>query len=323
MRNPGINKNKPSIVTIGFSPAWDITCYGKNLEWGTHKHIDKQTITPAGKALNVSKALAWMRRKSVAAGLWGDGDYQQMQKAVESLWPLITVKMTVVTGQTRRNITIIDTENRMEMHLRSKSELARPKAMEKLNADLKDFVNEGSICVFSGAIPENELLSDAIRIMRTCHKAGGKIVLDTSGPALKEIIATGLIWLTKPNVFELEEILGEQIDDNSADLVEAGRKLLEKTEIILISRGKNGAVVVGRKAALKGRCKKREEVLSTVGCGDYLLAGFLSAIKDMSELDFALKTALKAASVKAWGWTENIKWQQAETDIKVDISKVE
>ena len=322
MGDPGINKIKPSIVTIGFSPAWDITCYGKNLEWGTHKNIDKQTIIPAGKALNISKALAWMRRRSVAAGLWGDGDYQQMQKEVESLWPLITVKMTVVAGQTRRNITIVDAENKLEMHLRSKSELAHPKAMERLNADLKDFVNENSICVFSGAIPQNKI-SDAIRIMRTCHKAGGKIVLDTSGPALKEIIATGLIWLTKPNVFELEEMLGEQINDSSADLVEAGRKLLEKTEIILISRGKNGAVVVGRKAALKGRCKKREEVLSTVGCGDYLLAGFLSAIEDMSELDFALETALKAASVKAWGLTENIKWQQIETDIKVDITKVE
>ena len=317
-----MNKNKPSIVTIGLSPAWDITCYGTDLEWGTHKLIDKQTITPAGKALNVSKALAWMQRRSVAAGLWGDGDYQQMQKTVESLWPLIAVKMTVVAGQTRRNITIVDAENKLEMHLRSKSELAHPKAMERLNADLKDFVNENSICVFSGAIPENKI-SDAIRIMRTCHKAGGKIVLDTSGPALKEIIATGLIWLIKPNVFELEEILGEQINDSSADLVEAGRKLLEKTEIILISRGKNGAVVVGRKVALKGMCKKREEVLSTVGCGDYLLAGFLRAINDMSELDFALKTALKAASVKAWGWTEYIKWQQIETDIKVDISKVE
>ncbi len=319
MINPGINENKPSIVTIGFSPAWDITCYGKKLEWAAHKHIDKQTITPAGKALNVSKALAWMRQKNVAAGLWADADYQQMQKTVESRWPLITVKMTVVTGQTRRNITIIDTENKMEMHLRSKSELARPQAMEKLNADLKNLVNKNTICVFSGAIPENEILSDAIRIIRTCHKAGGKIVLDTSGPALKEIIETGLIWLAKPNVLELEEILGEQINDSSADLVEAGRKLLEKTEIILISRGKNGAMVVGSKAALKGRCKKREEVLSTVGCGDYLLAGFVNAIKDMSELDFALKTALKAASAKAWGWTENTKWQQTETDIKVDI----
>ncbi len=69
--------------------------------------------------------------------------------------------------------------------------------------------------------------------------------------------------------------------------------------------------------------KKREEVLSTVGCGDYLLAGFLSAMRDMSELDFALETALKTASAKAWGWTEDIKWQQVETGIKVDISKVE
>ena len=63
-------KKNPSIITVGLSPAWDITCRGKNLNWGGHENIDEQTITPAGKALNVSKALAWMGRESIAAGLW-------------------------------------------------------------------------------------------------------------------------------------------------------------------------------------------------------------------------------------------------------------
>ncbi len=39
-----------SMITVGFSPARDITCCGRNLDWGLHKYIDEQTIRPAGKA---------------------------------------------------------------------------------------------------------------------------------------------------------------------------------------------------------------------------------------------------------------------------------
>ena len=102
-------KREPSIITVGLSPAWDIACRGQNLVWGRHENIDEQSIISAGKALNVSKALAWMGQESIAAGLWGRNDYQQMQKAVKYLWPLIKVKMTTTSGSTRQNITIVDT----------------------------------------------------------------------------------------------------------------------------------------------------------------------------------------------------------------------
>ncbi len=116
-----------SIITIGLSPAWDITCKGRNIDWGRHEYIEAQTIRPAGKALNVSKALAWMGQRSIAAGLWGREDCAQMFAAVRASWPLINVKMTCVAGGTRQNITIVDTANNREMHLRYQSRLASPK----------------------------------------------------------------------------------------------------------------------------------------------------------------------------------------------------
>ena len=56
--------NNP-IITVGFSPAWDITSYVDDIEWGQHKTISSQMIVPAGKPLNISKALAWMSKKSI------------------------------------------------------------------------------------------------------------------------------------------------------------------------------------------------------------------------------------------------------------------
>ncbi|MHC4438551.1 MAG: 1-phosphofructokinase family hexose kinase [Planctomycetota bacterium] len=290
--------NRNSIITIGLSPAWDIACRGRNLDWGLHRQIDRQTIMPAGKALNVSKALTWMGQRSIAAGLWGSDDYEQMLAAVRKLWPLIRVQFTTVPAVTRKNITIVDSAGNKEMHLRDKSRLASAKTLKKLKADLKAIVRKGSVCVFAGTMPDSGLLG------------------------LKEIVDTGLVWLIKPNVDELCELLGEHVKDRPTSLAKAGRKLLEKVEIVLISRGAKGAMAVTKDGAWQGRCAGRAKIFSTVGCGDFLLAGFLKALKDRAGTDDALKTAIKVATAKAWGWTEKKSWPDAQSSINVHVEQI-
>ena len=79
-------RRKSPVITIGLSPAWDVTCFGRNLDWDLHQDIDEQSIRPAGKALNVSKALAWMGQQNIAAGLWGRDDYQLLAMAAQKMW---------------------------------------------------------------------------------------------------------------------------------------------------------------------------------------------------------------------------------------------
>jgi len=313
---------KFSIITVGLSPAWDITCRGQNLDWGLHKYIAEQTIRPAGKALNISRALAWMGQRSIAAGLWGRDDFGQMLKAMRPLMGSVKVKMTAVDGSTRRNITVVDTANDREMHLRSRSELTSKKALRKLEIDLRQMVHGGSICVFAGVMPEDESIGDVVRIIESCTEHGAKIVLDTSGDALRQILDVRDAWLIKPNVEELRELLGEQVRDTPAALVKAGRKLLDKVEVVLISRGIKGAIVVTKEGAWQGRNLGRRRVLSTVGCGDFLLAGFLKGLKDKSDAGSALATAIKVATARAWGWTEEKSWSRALREIKVAVEPV-
>jgi len=311
-----------SIITVGFSPAWDITCKGRNLDWGLHKYIDEQTIRPAGKALNVSKALAWMGQRNIAAGLWGRNDYQQMQAAARSLCSLITIKMTAVVGSTRQNVTVLDTAKNRDMHLRNISELVSRAALQRLKADLEALVSESSVCIFAGAMPEEEFLPDIVRMIESWHGRGAKIVLDTSGPALGEIVDTGCVWLIKPNVRELCELLTQQVQDNPAGLARAGRRLLEKVDLVLISRGRKGAVVVSTDGAWQGRCITRKETFSTVGCGDYLLAGFLKALWENCRPELALKSGLKVAAARAWGWDERKTWPQVQKQITVCVNRI-
>lgn len=313
------------IVTVGLCPSWDTICLFDGIEWGEHKTVSSASSRPAGKALNISRALAWMGQQNIAAGLWGRDDFEQMLKAMSAfggLGGLVKVKMTAVDGGTRRNITVVDTVNDREMHLRNRSELASRKALRKLEADLRTIVHRGSVCVFAGAMPEDEFFGDAVRIIKSCRERGGKIVVDTYGDALKRILETGAAWLIKPNVEELRELLCGQVTDSPAGLVKAGSKLLDKVEVVLISRGQKGGVVVTKEGAWRGRCIGRSRVLSTVGCGDFLLAGFLKGLKDKSDAGSALGTAIKVATARAWGRTEGKSWSRALREIKAAVERV-
>jgi len=300
-------RRKTAIITVGLAPAWDITCRGRNLRWGAHQCIEEQTICPAGKALNVSKALAWLGRESIAAGLWGRSDYRQMLADVRSSWALIKVRMTAVAGDTRRNVTIVDAANGKEMHLRNKSPLASAKALKQLQADLEKIVRRGSLCVFAGTMPEGKLLDRVVRIIKSCASRGAKIVLDTSELPLRKIVDTGAVWLIKPNVEELCELASRKIKDEPASLAAAACKLLDRVEMVLISRGAKGGLLVTKQGVWQARCVGRGRVLSTVGCGDYLLAGFLKSLGENSDPAAVLKMAIKVATARVWGRTEENK----------------
>jgi 1-phosphofructokinase len=263
-----------------------------------------------------------MGDRSVAAGLWGRDDYDEMRRAVERVGGRIDVQMTAVAGRTRQNITVVDTINRREMHLRRRSVLASDSSLRQLNDDLKKLVREGDVCVFAGAMPAGELLEPVVNLVRTCHGAGAQVAVDTYGPALQSIVEAGLPWLISPNVEELRGLLGVAVEDTPEQLAKAGRTLLGGMEMVLTSRGEKGALIVAKAGAWTGHSSTQGKVLSTVGCGDYLLAGFLAGFCETGDPSAALAKGLKVATARAWGWTESELWPRAEKEIAVAVERL-
>ncbi|MHC4741861.1 MAG: PfkB family carbohydrate kinase, partial [Planctomycetota bacterium] len=221
-----------------------------------------------------------------------------------------------------RNVTVVDTAREREIHVRFKCGFASEKSLRELGTDLKGIVKRGNICVFAGLMPESKLLGRVVRIVTDCSSRGTRIAVDTYGQALRRIVDTGATWMISPNVDELREVLGENVPDRPASLAKAARTLLDKVEIVLISRGRKGAVVVTHEGAWQGRCLGSGTVLTTVGCGDYLLGGFLKGMTKTQNPQAALKTALLVATAKAWNWTDNKSWPQARRRIRIEGGRV-
>ncbi len=147
-------------------------------------------------------------------------------------------------------------------------------------------------------------------------------MVDTYGLTLQSIVAADLAWLISPNVEELRELLGSAVADTPENLAAAGRSLLNGMDMVLISRGAEGALIVTRGDVRTGHPTTQGKVLSTVGCGDYLLAGFLAGLRETDDPSAALAKGLKVATARAWGWTESELWSRADKDIAVTVDRV-
>lgn len=290
------------IITIGLSPTWDKTIEVAGIEWGEHKIVSCQKIVPAGKALNISRALARMGIGSIAAGLWGADDWDKMQKAVADLKKFAQIKFTKAIGATRENITVVDTAKKRNIHLRSKSALADAKSLSDLNRNLRTIARKDSICIFAGAMPGGKLLPGTISLVETAKRKQAKIIVDSSGGEFKKIVSHGGLFVIKPNVEELSELIGRKIENEKEAIADAAKKLLNKTEFVLVSRGENGAMLIGKDLIISTEyCGKKYAVCNTVGCGDYLLAGFVAGLCKTGNLKIALQRAVHTAAMRAFG----------------------
>ncbi len=309
----------PKIITIGLSPAWDIIYNCPNLDYNSTCNIYKLAESPAGKSLNVSSALAWMGQATIASGLWGN-DFGDMQSAISSA--MISTQIVTVDRPTRRNMTLIDSDQKRELHLVQQTDLADRVNLSKLKTLLEPIIDSNSICIFSGQLP-HEFIVEIMELIDLCKDKSAKIVLDSYGPAFQEIISAGGLWLISPNIAEFSQLAGIRSNSSAETICQSAQHFLDRVEIVLVSRGDKGAIAASKTDSYTGKFVNRQSnVFSTTGCGDYFLAGFVKSFLATSKLSFALEIGIKAATAKAWNWHNQMSWPGAGKQIKVKITPI-
>jgi 1-phosphofructokinase family hexose kinase len=115
---------------------------------------------------------------------------------------------------------------------------------------------------------------------------GQKVVLDTSGEPLRHAMQA-VPDVIKPNIHELEEMLGRTLDSRER-VVEAARELIKRgTSLVAVSMGADGALFVTASEVVAAR-PPDIVVRSTVGAGDAMVAGIVAGqLRGLSLFDCA------------------------------------
>lgn len=328
-----------SIITIGLNPAVDCILECPDFQVGEHQHARPIARIAAGKAVNVSRALALQDTDTIATGFMGTEELEFFHEQLLAAGPgRILCHFVEVGGKTRENISIVDPKRQVETHLRLSGFTVTPNEAAILKDKLTHDLHPGDIAVFSGSLCEGlepEYLGELIDL---CTKTGVKVALDSNGAALLQVMnRPRKVWLLKPNLEELRTLVGREIPNATSMVRDAARQLLPHADIILTSRGAAGAVLLtqtqlatptgsspGPELALCGKSLSPTHAQRTLGCGDYLLAGFIARYLTSNSLEEAFRWGLAFASARAFSTTtEEVELPKVRALIKdIEIKPV-
>ncbi len=288
-----------NVITVTLNPAIDRVLEVGNFQVGHHQKGNLLMRYPAGKAINVSRALAALGRKSIATG-FVPHDHMEFYETFlkETCRSRVVCQFLAVRGRLRENITIVDPVLETETHIREEGSPITSDDFTRMQSKLQLLARPETVVCFSGSIPPGLGTDGFVKLVQCCQDAGARVVVDTNGPPLLAMRDMP-IWMLKPNRQELAELIGKAIP-TEADLYEAALKLTDRAKIVIVTAGADGAYIVTRRARYKGHVNVHPGLVqNTVGCGDCLLAGFLDAWIEGKSLDVSLRRALGTATANA------------------------
>ena len=126
-------------------------------------------------------------------------------------------------------------------------------------------------------------------------------------------------FLIKPNNFELGELFGTEIKTEE-DIVKYACKLQDAgARNVLVSRGKDGALLVDENKKIYKVGIIQGKPLNSVGCGDSMVAGFIAGFIKTKDYSYSLKlgSACSNATAFCYGLAEKSEIQEAFDKIEV------
>lgn len=267
---------KSPVVTLTPAPTLDRTYFVKNLVEGAVNRAERVGEELAGKGINVSRGLRLAGVEAPGVVPIGNADPGVLKRTgsefLVPLWVEGTLRVSTTIVEYDGPTTKINEEPRA---LKAKDWQAVVELTEKTVLE-----NEAKWLVVAGAHPKIEETGEVIDLLPLfdrMKKLGVRVVLDTSGPALRYWAQKGYATIMKPNAHELAECVGRDLN-TIGDVIEAAHELNRwGVDCVLASLGVDGMIGITSSHAIHAYTAP-VKVINTVGAGDSTIAGFLAAV---------------------------------------------
>lgn len=307
------------ILTLTINPALDIYSRVDKVIPDEKLRCEKAKTDPGGGGVNVSRVIKRLGGESTAVFTCGGYTGNIFRTLLEQEG--ITQDAVEVANGLRQNIAITDI---------SSGELYRfgfpgPDLTETEYEDVLTKLNlykKADYWVASGSLPPGVPNDFYSRVAAKARENEVKFILDTSGKAYSGILEEGA-YLLKPNMNELEDLVGEKARDEK-DREDLLLEVLEKypIEVIILSLGGKGALL-----ATAGKVRHYPapsvEQISSIGAGDSMVAGIVHSLSQDMDLEKAVLYGLScgSATIKSPG-TELLQKKDVETLYKNLLEKI-
>ncbi|MEO6300351.1 MAG: 1-phosphofructokinase family hexose kinase, partial [Paracoccaceae bacterium] len=279
------------IVTLTLNPALDMSSEVASLIPDQKLRCSEPLLDPGGGGLNVSRAIAAIGGESLAlvalGGLTGDR-LAGLIRAEDVPFLALTAP-----GETRQSLTVTEGTTGRQYRFMLPGPTWSDLDQERVFTLLRASARPGAFGVISGSQPPGVPLDFPARLARAMP--GLNVVLDTSGPALKEAVAHPIpgLAILRMDGDEAETLAGTALISRS-DSADFAQSLVDRgvARRVIVARGADGSVLVDKDHRIFAKAAK-VKVKSTVGAGDSFVAGLVLALarNETPEAALALGTA--------------------------------
>ena len=282
------------IYTVTLNPSIDYIIETDKFKIGEVNRANKEELYPGGKGINVSLMLNELQIENTALGFLGGfiGEYIENTLASNGV---NTEFIKLEKGFSRINLKI---KNEVETEINGKGPHISEDNLQLLYKKIEKLKDE-DILVLCGSIPKslsNTLYQDIISMVA---KKNVKVIVDATSKLLLNTLKYNP-FLIKPNIHELEEIFDTKIDCIDSTIFYATKLKDMGAENVLISMGKDGALLIDSKGKIYLSNAPYGDVVNTVGSGDSMVAGFISGYLKTKDYKEALKLGASCGSATAF-----------------------
>lgn len=268
-----------AIITITLNPAIDKT-YKVNDLVPEHKlRCANPFVEAGGGGINVSKGLKELGSSSLAVFFKGGRNGEHLHEMLQR--EQIECKPIMIEGETRESLIIIDQSTGKEFRIVVEGPQINIAAFQEIIGLIETKKPEWIIA--SGSLPKGLPTNVYALLAKTARSTGSKLILDTSGYALRAALTEG-VYMMKPNLKELSSLAGvESLRPDQA--TGAAQKLIRegKAEVIIVSMSAAGAMLVTKEMHDHIPSPQIEQ-RSTVGAGDSMVSGMVWALQQKKKL---------------------------------------
>ncbi len=263
----------PAIVTLTFNPCIDKSTTVNGLVPEKKLRCSPPTFGPGGGGINVSRALHNLGTQSLAVYPSGGYSGRFLNDLMEQEG--LTFQSVSTANHTRENFIAVDTATGLQYRFGMPGNAVADTEWKALLEAVEHC--DASYIVASGSLLPGMPADIVAQVARIARQKGARMILDTSGEALKEALDAG-VFLLKPNLGELSSLVGQEevhhdtVDDIAKEIIHRGQ-----CEIIVVSMGAKGAKLITKNEVIHVASPVVKSV-STVGAGDSMVAGMVLAL---------------------------------------------
>ncbi|MBP0443586.1 1-phosphofructokinase family hexose kinase [Roseomonas sp. SSH11] len=289
----------PLITTLTLNPTIDLACEAKTVQPVRKVRTFAERQDPGGGGVNVSRVVRELGGETLAVILAGGVTGHFLEELLDEAG--VPRRSIPIAGRTRISQTVLDQSSQLEYRFVPEGPEVFGSEWGAALAVIEEI--EGGWLVASGSLPAGVPADFYAQAAALAAGRGTKLVLDTSGEALRAAVEKGGIELVKPSLGEFEALIGRELRDPAAlegaamDLARSGR-----VRLVAVTLGRDGALLATADGVL--RLPALDVVVrGAVGAGDSFLAAMtLELARGRDPRDaFAWGVAAGAAAVSNAG----------------------